>query len=95
MVAASAIPPAAPTSAAPPATSGTFALLATFPAALTGPAPFELLRDLDPDPFELDDFELAPFGFELFLALGFDCDFGLGDEPARFGAAGFFAFDLV
>jgi hypothetical protein len=42
--AARAIPPAAPATAAPPATSGTFALLATLPTVLPAdlPAPFAL-----------------------------------------------------
>jgi hypothetical protein len=84
-VLARAIPPAAPTSAAPPATSGTFALLAALPTVLIGPAPLLALA-----PFELCDFELALFGFAAFFA-AFDFD----GDLALFGAVRFFDFVLV
>jgi hypothetical protein len=89
------MPPAAPTRAAPPATSGTFALLAALPTVFIGPAPL-----LERAPFELGDFELALFGFAalvLFAAFGFDRDFDFVDDfaPLLFGADRFFALDLV
>jgi hypothetical protein len=95
LVAASAIPPAAPTSAAPPATSGTFALLAALPTVFIGPAPL-----LECAPFELGDFELALFGFAplvLFAAFGLDRDLDFVADFALllFGADRFFALDLV
>jgi hypothetical protein len=99
--AASAIAPPAPAIAAPPATSGTFALLAALPTVW--PTPPTALRTasagLEPllEPFELGDFAFEPddlerddFGFAAFLAaFGFAvlvfADFGF--------AALAFAFD--
>jgi hypothetical protein len=65
-------PPAAPAIAAPPATSGTFAL----PAALRTASTFELLLA---DPFvEPLDFAFGAFGFDVDFAAGvfLDLDFG-------------------
>jgi hypothetical protein len=105
--AARARPPAAPASAAPPATSGTFAL----PTACFTASTFECLLD---EPFEWDapllemgalsatdfaadlavDLTFAAFDF----AFGFDLDLADADFErfadvafARFGAARFFA----
>jgi hypothetical protein len=80
--AARAMPPAAPAIAAPPATSGTFALLATLPTVWPAPptafltaSTFECLLD---EPFELL-LALAPLlelrGLLALLLLDFDLDF--------------------
>jgi hypothetical protein len=76
------MPPAAPAIAAPPATSGTFALLATLPTVWPAPptafltaSTFECLLD---EPFELL-LALAPLlelrGLLALLLLDFDLDF--------------------
>jgi hypothetical protein len=96
--AARAMPPAAPAIAAPPATSGTFALLATLPTVWPAPptafltaSTFECLLD---EPFELP-LALAPLlelrGLLALLLLDFDLDFALGFD-ADFGFV--FAFDF-
>jgi hypothetical protein len=92
---ARAIPPAAPAIAAPPATSGTFALLATLPTAWPAPPTAFLtastLECLLEEPF---DFEaLAPL-LELrgLLALLFD-DFAFAFD-FEFAALGFDDFDF-
>jgi hypothetical protein len=103
--AASAIAPPAPAIAAPPATSGTFALLATlptpWPALLAlSPTPPTALRTasigveppLEPllDPFELGD---LAFDFDFDELDDFFADFGFADF-GFFVALGFAAFDF-
>jgi hypothetical protein len=89
------MPPAAPATAAPPATSGTFALLATLPTAWPAPptafltaSTFECLLD---EPFELL-LALAPLlelrGLLALLLLDFDFAFD------AFGCGADFAFDF-
>jgi hypothetical protein len=73
---ARASPPAAPATAAPPATNGSFALLTTLPSPL--PEPF------DRAPFELGDFGAGAFAFAAFFAAFGLVDFE--DDFALFGA---------
>jgi len=108
--AARAMPPAAPATAAPPATSGTFALLATLPTVLPAdlPAPFALppmsptaLRTastfecLLDEPFEPEAPLLELRDLPLDLGFAFACDF----EAFDFGddldfVAGFADFEV-
>jgi hypothetical protein len=98
------MPPAAPARAAPPATSGTFALLAALPTVL--PAPFALsptsptaLRTastfacLLDDPFEREAPLLELRGLLLDFGLAFGA-FDFGDDFAFDFVAGFADFDV-
>jgi hypothetical protein len=69
--AARASPPAAPAIAAPPATRGTFALLAIFPTLFIGLAP------LLPATFGLGALDTFGFDDDLVLRFGADRFFGL------------------
>src|SRR4051794_11099062 len=94
--AASAIAPPAPAIAAPPATSGPFALLATLPTVWPAPptAFFTASTGLEPPPAPLlKPLELGAFDF----AFDFEPDdlaLGFLDDP-DFADFGFAAFDLL